>query len=45
MVRRCALVMDDAGRAELERLSRSDLRAEADRAGRCCGRLLARAAL
>jgi transposase len=32
MVRRCALVMDDAGRAELERLSRSGLRAEADRA-------------
>jgi transposase len=32
MGRRCALVMDDAGRAELDRLSRSGLRAEADRA-------------
>ena len=32
MGRRCALVMDDAGRAELEWLSRSGLRAEADRA-------------
>jgi transposase len=32
MGRRCALVMDDVGRTELERLSRSGLRAEADRA-------------
>jgi transposase len=32
MGRRCSLVMDEAGRAELERLSRSGLRAEADRA-------------
>jgi transposase len=32
MGRRCALVVDDVGRAELERLSRSGLRAEADRA-------------
>ena len=32
MGRRCALMVNDAGRAELERLSRSGLRAEADRA-------------
>ena len=32
MGRRCVLVVDDAGRAELERLSRSGSRAEADRA-------------
>lgn len=32
MGRRCSLVMDEAGRAELERLSHSELRAEADRA-------------
>jgi transposase len=32
MGRRCALVMDEVGRSELERLSRSGLRAEADRA-------------
>jgi transposase len=32
MGRRCMLVVNDAGRAELERLSRSGLRAEADRA-------------
>lgn len=32
MGRRCMLVVNDAGRVELERLSRSGLRAEADRA-------------
>ena len=32
MGRRCALMVNDAGGAELERLSRSGLRAEADRA-------------
>ena len=32
MGRRCMLVVNDAGRAELERLSRSSSRAEADRA-------------
>jgi transposase len=32
MGRRCMLVVDEAGRAELERLSRSGSRAEADRA-------------
>ena len=32
MGRRCMLVVDESGRAELERLSRSGLRAEADRA-------------
>jgi transposase len=32
MGRRCMLVVDQAGRAELERLNRSGLRAEADRA-------------
>ena len=32
MGRRCMLVVNDAGRAELERLNRSGLRAEAERA-------------